>query len=84
MTPTDWCISTESTERRASVATLEYEADTLSAVVIPGGEGFSERWTPSPPLRSQTLHKLISRILEFQAARARIETETIGAFLPQT
>ena len=24
MTPTDWCISTESTERRGSVATLEY------------------------------------------------------------
>lgn len=82
MTPTDWCISAESTERRGSVATLEYEADTLSAVVIPGGEGFSERWTPPSATLPNTAQTDLS-YFEFQAARARIETETIGAFLPQ-
>jgi folate-binding protein YgfZ len=82
MTPTDWCISAESTERRASVATLEYEADTLSAVVIPGEEGFSERWTPPSATQPNTAQTDLS-YFEFQAARARIETETIGAFLPQ-
>ena len=82
MTPTDWCISAESTERRASVATLEYEANALSAVVIPGGEGFSERWTPPSAAQPNTAQTDLS-YFEFQAARARIETETIGAFLPQ-
>ena len=82
MTPTDWCISAEAAERRASVATLEYEADTLSAVVIPGEEGFSERWAPPSHTEPNPAQPDLS-YFELQGARARIETETIGAFLPQ-
>ena len=82
MTPTDWCISAEAAERGASVATLEYEADMLSAVVIPGEEGFSERWAPPSHTEPNPAQPDLS-YFELQGARARIETETIGAFLPQ-
>jgi len=82
MTPTDWCINAEAAEPRASVATLEYEANTLSAVVIPGEEGFSERWAPPSPTQPNPAQPDLS-YFELQSARARIETETIGAFLPQ-
>ncbi len=82
MTPTDWCISAEAAERGASVATLEYEADMLSAVVIPGEEGFSERWAPPSHAEPNPAQPDLS-YFELQGARARIETETIGAFLPQ-
>jgi folate-binding protein YgfZ len=82
MTPTDWCISAEAAERGASVATLEYEADMLSAVFIPGEEGFSERWAPPSHTEPNPAQPDLS-YFELQGARARIETETIGAFLPQ-
>lgn len=82
MSPTDWQISAANTKQRATVATLEFQADAISAVVIPGEEGFEERWTaPSAAKRADAGSEL--SYFELQSARARVETETIGAFLPQ-
>ena len=82
MTPTDWHIGARESCAGATVATLGLEGATASAVVLPGYDGYEEHWT-SPQIATQPEASLDLADWELMNARARVEVETIGAYLPQ-
>ncbi len=82
MTPTDWHIGARESCAGATVATLDLEGATASAVVLPGYDGYEEHWT-SPQIATQPEASLDLADWELMNARARVEVETIGAYLPQ-
>ncbi|MBM27152.1 MAG: hypothetical protein CME58_02120 [Halieaceae bacterium] len=82
MTPTDWHVSARKSGDGAAVATLGFEGTTLSTVVIPSEGGYEEHWT-SPQSAAQPEVGSDLAEWELQNARARVEVDTIGTYLPQ-
>ena len=82
MTPTDWHVSARKSGDGAGVATLGFEGTTLSTVVIPSEGGYEEHWT-SPQSAAQPEVGSDLAEWELQNARARVEVDTIGTYLPQ-
>ncbi len=82
ITPTDWQIGARDSCDDATVATLSFQKGALSSVVIPGNDGFEEHWT-SPKAAAQSEVSLELEEYELHSARARVEVETIGTYLPQ-
>ena len=82
MTPTDWHVSARKSGDGAAVATLGFEGTTLSTVVIPSEGGYEEHWT-SPQSAAQPEADSDLAEWELQNARARVEVDTIGTYLPQ-
>lgn len=82
MTPTDWHIGARESCAGATVAALGLEGATLSTVVLPGHDGYEEHWT-SPQIAAQTEASSDLAAWELLNSRARVEVETIGAYLPQ-
>ena len=82
MTPTDWHVSARKGGEGAAVATLGFEGTTLSTVAIPSEGGYEEHWT-SPQSATQPEANSDLAEWELQNARARVEVDTIGTYLPQ-
>ena len=82
MTPTDWHVSARERAAGATAATLGFEGSALSTVVIPSDGGYEERWT-SPQRTTQSVASSDLAAWELQNARARVEVDTIGNYLPQ-
>jgi len=82
MTPTDWHVSARKGGEGAAVATLGFEGTTLSTVAIPSEGGYEEHWT-SPQSAAQPEANSDLAEWELQNARARVEVDTIGNYLPQ-
>ena len=82
MTPTDWHVSARKGGEGAAVATLGFEGTTLSTVAIPSEGGYEEHWT-SPQSAAQPEADSDLAEWELQNARARVEVDTIGTYLPQ-
>jgi folate-binding protein YgfZ len=79
---TDWqIVACESTET-AQLATIEYAQDKLTSVLLPASDGYQEHWAaPQVALEEPGATELAWQ--ELSAARARVETQTIGQYLPQ-
>ena len=60
---------------------LIHEGGSLREIRLPRGERYSEIWGPSEQLPEA--EALASRLIDIVAGEARIETETIGLYLPQ-
>ena len=82
MTPTDWHVGARESCAGAPVAALGLEGATLNTVVLPGYDGYEEHWT-SPQIATQPEASSDLADWELMNARARVEVETIGAYLPQ-
>ena len=81
LTPTDWRIGCRGGSTNEHYAELRFAESSLVAVTVPMGPEHTECWTakhecqkedPSDPLW-----------LEIKNQRARIESQTIGSYLPQ-
>lgn len=82
MKPTDWHVSARKRGDGAAVATLGFEGTTLSTVVIPSEGGYEEYWTSPQSAAQPEAHSDLAE-WELQNARARVEVDTIGTYLPQ-
>ena len=72
---------TSATERAAR---LQYDADTLVRIDIPRSDDITESWRVSgTAAHSQAAEPLALAEVDIMTARARVELETIGAYLPQ-
>ena len=63
---------------------MHYDADTIVGIEIPRGDGIIERWQASEfsaPTHDTALLPLAE--VDIITARARVELDTIGAYLPQ-
>ena len=79
---TDWQIVACQSTETAELATIEYDQDQLTSVLLPASDGYQEQWAA----RQVQLEGNGARDLawcELSAARARVETQTIGQYLPQ-
>jgi len=72
---------TSATERAAR---LQYDADALVRIDIPRSDDITESWRVSgTAAHSQAAEPLALAEVDIMTARARVELETIGAYLPQ-
>ena len=72
---------TSATERAAR---LQYDADTLVRIDIPRSDDMTESWRVSgTAAHSQAAEPLALAEVDIMTARARVELDTIGAYLPQ-
>ena len=83
-----WRISCEKIGAQTSAtehaARLQYDADTLVRIDIPRSDDITESWRVSgTAAHSQTTEPLALAEVDIMTARARVELETIGAYLPQ-
>lgn len=83
-----WRISCEKIGAQRSAtehaARLQYDADTLVRIDIPRSDDITESWRVSgTAAHSQTTEPLALAEVDIMTARARVELETIGAYLPQ-
>jgi len=83
-----WRISCEKIAAQTSAtehaARLQYDADTLVRIDIPRSDDITESWRVSgTAAHSQTTEPLALAEVDIMTARARVELETIGAYLPQ-
>ena len=83
-----WRISCEKIAAQTSAtehaARLQYDADTLVRIDIPRSDDITESWRVSgTAAHSQTAEPLALAEVDIMTARARVELETIGAYLPQ-
>ena len=83
-----WRISCEKIGAQRSAtehaARLQYDADTLVRIDIPRSDDITESWRVSgTAAHSQTAEPLALAEVDIMTARARVELETIGAYLPQ-
>ena len=83
-----WRISCEKIGAQTSAtehaARLQYDADTLVRIDIPRSDDITESWRVSgTAAHSQTAEPLALAEVDIMTARARVELETIGAYLPQ-
>ena len=79
---TDWQIVACQSTETAELATIEYDQDELASVLLPASDGYQEHWAA----RQVALEDADATELAWQeqsAARARVETQTIGQYLPQ-
>ena len=83
-----WRISCEKIGAQRSAtehaARLQYDADTLVRIDIPRSDDITESWRVSgTAAHSQTAEPLALAEVDIMTARARVELDTIGAYLPQ-
>ena len=79
---TDWQIVACQSTETAELATIEYDQDELASVLLPASDGYQEHWAaPQVALEDADAAELAWQ--EQSAARARVETQTIGQYLPQ-
>ena len=83
-----WRISCEKIAAQTSAtehaARLQYDADTLVRIDIPRSDDMTESWRVSgTAAHSQAAEPLALAEVDIMTARARVELETIGAYLPQ-
>ena len=83
-----WRISCEKIAAQTSAteraARLQYDADTLVRIDIPRSDDITESWRVSgTAAHSQTTEPLALAEVDIMTARARVEFDTIGAYLPQ-
>ena len=83
-----WRISCEKIAAQTSAtehaARLQYDADTLVRIDIPRSDDITESWRVSgTAAHSQAAEPLALAEVDIMTARARVELETIGAYLPQ-
>ena len=83
-----WRISCEKIAAQTSAtehaARLQYDADTLVRIDIPRSDDMTESWRVSgTAAHSQTTEPLALAEVDIMTARARVEFDTIGAYLPQ-
>ena len=83
-----WRISCEKIGAQRSAtehaARLQYDADTLVRIDIPRSDDITESWRVSgTAAHSQTAEPLALAEVDIMTARARVEFDTIGAYLPQ-
>ena len=83
-----WRISCEKIGAQRSAtehaARLQYDADTLVRIDIPRSDDMTESWRVSgTAAHSQAAEPLALAEVDIMTARARVELETIGAYLPQ-
>ena len=79
---TDWQIVACQSTETAELATIEYDQDQLASVLLPASDGYQEQWAARQvQLEGNGVKDLAW--CELSAARARIETQTIGQYLPQ-
>jgi len=88
MSDSHWRISCEKIGAQRSAtehaARLQYDADTLVRIDIPRSDDITESWRVSgTAAHSQTAEPLALAEVDIMTARARVELETIGAYLPQ-
>jgi len=80
-TPTDWCISCYADSTDEHRAGLRFAEASLVAVTVPMGPEHTECW--SAPHESQKENHSGGLWLEVKNQRARVESQTIGSYLPQ-
>ena len=83
-----WRISCEKIAAQTSAteraARLQYDADTLVRIDIPRSDDITESWRVSgTAAHSQAAEPLALAEVDIMTARARVELDTIGAYLPQ-
>jgi folate-binding protein YgfZ len=88
LTHSDWCVSCRTVQAAKPspehTALMHYDADTIVGIEIPRGDGIIERWQASEfsaPTHDTALLPLAE--VDMITARARVELDTIGAYLPQ-
>ena len=81
LTPTDWSINCYAGSADQHHAGLRFAEASLVAVTVPLGPEHTECWTA--PHESQTEDLSGGLWLEVKNQRARIESQTIGSYLPQ-
>jgi len=79
--PTDWCISYHAGSTDEHHAGLRFAESSLMAVTVPFGPEHTECWTA--PHENQNEDHSGGLCLEVKNQRARIESQTIGSYLPQ-
>ena len=79
---TDWQIVACQSSETAQLATIEYDQNELASVLLPASDGYQEHWAaPQVQLERNGARELAW--YELSAARARVETQTVGQYLPQ-
>ena len=81
LTPTDWCTNCHAGSTEEHHAKLRFAESSLAAVTVPMGREHIECWTASHD--SQKEEHSGGLWLEVKNQRARIESQTIGSYLPQ-
>ena len=81
LTPTDWRIGCRADSADENHAGLHFAEASLVAVTVPMGPEHTECW--SAPHESQNEDLSDPLWLEIKNQRARIESQTIGSYLPQ-
>jgi len=81
LTPTDWCISCHAGSTDEHHAKLRFVEASLAAVTVPMGPEHIECWTAPHERQNEALSERLW--LEIKNQRARIESQTIGSYLPQ-
>ena len=81
LTPTDWRIACYDGSKDEHHVGLRFAESSLVAVTVPMGREHTECW--SAPHESQSEDLSDPLWLEINNQRARIETQTIGSYLPQ-
>lgn len=81
LTQTDWLIGCHAGKPDGTNAELQYAEDALVAVTLPMGSAHTECW--SAPHGNMSAGLLDPFWLEIKEHRARIESQTIGSYLPQ-
>jgi len=87
LTLLDWavtCVSTEERTMAAPVAHIEWQSGVPIAISVPRGECYIEHWRAKDTIEQQpSMSEVALAEVDIKTLRARIETETIGAYLPQ-
>ena len=82
LAPTDWQIVACQSSETGKLATIQYAQDELASVLMPASDGYQEHWAaPQVQLERDGAWELAW--CELSAVRARVETQTIGQYLPQ-
>lgn len=81
LTPTDWHVSATPAANLADVATLDWLGESLNRVALPAEGEWQEIWSPASEDRAGREGDLAW--YGISVARARVESATVGAYLPQ-
>lgn len=84
----DWAISCRQAHTDESAtgqaALLQYDGEAVVRIEVPRGHGITECWQAiDAPAQRQTTTELSLVEADIMTARARVELDTIGAYLPQ-
>ena len=88
LSQSDWCISCRTVDATSPTpelsAIMHFDADAIVRIEIPRGGDIIECWGAGEPgAPSHTAAPLPLAEVDIMTARARVELDTIGAYLPQ-